>query len=140
MTSSPVLGAPAAVPALARLGAIGSGAPADLLADVPALGLDAQRVLANGAGFRISIDTPGWYRLTQPALLAAGLGRGVDPRTFRLLVNGRELAIRVTGQTAMAASIPPIASSSTARVSIRHGRIVRSTGWFGAKVPDGGFR
>jgi hypothetical protein len=95
---SPVLGSGPVAAALASLAGPGADPPGGLAEVNPAADLDSQWQLADGAALKIFIETPGWYRLTQPALLAAGLARGVDPRTLRLMVNGREVPIRVTGQ------------------------------------------
>jgi hypothetical protein len=40
----------------------------------------------------------GWYRVTQPELVAAGPNPGADSRFLQLYVDGREIPIRVTGQ------------------------------------------
>src|SRR5205085_6975232 len=47
---------------------------------------DVQWTLAARAAIKIGVRAPGWYRVTQPALLAAGLDPQVDPRTLRLYV------------------------------------------------------
>jgi len=59
---------------------------------------EQQYALAAGPAIRISVCSEGWYRLTQPQLLAAGLSPGVDPRLLQLYVNGVEQPMRVTGQ------------------------------------------
>jgi hypothetical protein len=85
--ASPVLGTQPAAAALARLQATSGGAPASpVVADVNPRDLPAQWDVADGPALKIFIDSPGWYRLSQPALVAAGLNRAADPRTFRLLV------------------------------------------------------
>jgi len=47
---------------------------------------------------KIAIKQTGWYRLTQPELIGAGLYPAVDPRRLQLVVDGRELAISVAGE------------------------------------------
>jgi hypothetical protein len=59
--------------------------------------LQMQRALGSRAAMKIGIDQPGWYRVTQPQLLAAGFESNVDPRTLRLFADGVEHAIKVTG-------------------------------------------
>src|SRR4029078_6075550 len=59
-----------------------------------------QWALASQATVKMGIRKPGWDRVTQTELTAAGLGASVDPRTLQLFVDGTEQAIRVTGETA----------------------------------------
>ena len=54
--------------------------------------------LAAGAAVKIGVNRSGWYRVTQPELVAAGLDRSVDPRRLHLFVDGVEVAMRVTGE------------------------------------------
>ena len=54
--------------------------------------------LAGRASVKIGVQRSGWYRLSQPQLLAAGLDPDVSPRTLALFVDGVEQAIRVTGE------------------------------------------
>jgi hypothetical protein len=69
-------------------------------APVPPPEVATQWNLAAAAGaVKIGVRKPGWYRVTQPELLTAGLASNVDPRTLQLFVDGTELAIRVTGET-----------------------------------------
>jgi hypothetical protein len=56
-----------------------------------------QRALAGRPAMKIGIREEGWYRVTQPELVAAGLNPGVNPRRLRLFVDGQEQAILVTG-------------------------------------------
>jgi hypothetical protein len=60
--------------------------------------LRAAQALASQPGIKISIREQGWYRVTQPELIAAGLDPAVDPRRLRLYVDGEELAILVQGE------------------------------------------
>lgn len=57
-----------------------------------------QYTLAAGQAIRIGVPSPGWYVLTQPNLVAAGLSAGVNPNNLRLFLNGAEVPILVTGQ------------------------------------------
>ncbi len=46
---------------------------------------------------KISISAEGWYRVSQPELLAAGLSGNVSPHSLQLFVDGQEQPICVTG-------------------------------------------
>ena len=46
---------------------------------------------------KIDIASRGWYRVTQPDLVAAGLPRRVDPALLQLFVDGVEQPLRVNG-------------------------------------------
>ncbi len=61
--------------------------------------IDTQTGLAGQAAVKIGVRQEGWYRLTQPELLAAGLNPTADPRLFQLYVNGQQVAISVTGES-----------------------------------------
>ena len=56
-----------------------------------------QHALAAGPAIKISVCAEGWYRLTQPQLLAAGLSPDVDPRLLQLYVDGMEEPMIVSG-------------------------------------------
>ena len=60
--------------------------------------VSTQWTLAASTAVKIGIDRSGWYRITQPELIAAGLDRSVDPRRLHLFVDGTEVAMRVVGQ------------------------------------------
>jgi hypothetical protein len=51
--------------------------------------------LAGGAAVKLAVNREGWYRITQPELIAAGLDPKVDPRFLQLFVDGREVPITV---------------------------------------------
>jgi hypothetical protein len=53
--------------------------------------------LAAGAAIKVLVRGTGWRRVSQPALLAAGLDAGVDPGGLRLFADGVEQSLRVTG-------------------------------------------
>jgi len=59
---------------------------------------EQQYVLAAGPAIKILVCAEGWYRLTQPQLLAAGLSPNVDPRLLQLYANGVEQPMIVPGQ------------------------------------------
>ncbi|MFY9561900.1 MAG: C25 family cysteine peptidase, partial [Terriglobales bacterium] len=74
---------------------------------------DAQRLVAAGNGLeeqqfdlaahpavKIMTDHEGWYRVTQPELVAAGLDKNADPGGLRLFVEAIEQPILVTGANA----------------------------------------
>jgi hypothetical protein len=47
---------------------------------------------------KIAVKTEGWYRITQPELVRAGIDPKIDPRYLQLFVDGRQLPISVTGE------------------------------------------
>lgn len=59
--------------------------------------LATQRALAAGLAIKVSVAAEGWYRVTQPQLVAAGLDPALDPRTLQLFVDGVEQPMTVTG-------------------------------------------
>ena len=59
---------------------------------------EMQRTLAARAAVKISVNRPGWYRITQPELVAAGLAPRAKARTLRLFVDGVEQAMMVRGE------------------------------------------
>ncbi len=56
-----------------------------------------QQIAANFA-VKIGVARAGWYRLTQPELVSAGLPSGTDPRMLQLYVDGQQVPISVTGE------------------------------------------
>jgi hypothetical protein len=84
-------------------GPVNSGSrPFQRTGDQPVITSRTQRqqyALAAGPAIKISVCAEGWYRLTQPQLLAAGLSPDVDPRMLQLYVNGIEQPILVSGQS-----------------------------------------
>jgi len=56
--------------------------------------------LAAAQAEKISIQHEGWYRVTQPQLVATGLARWADVRTLRLFAEGVEQPFRVDGASA----------------------------------------
>ena len=53
---------------------------------------------ASQPAIKLTIREEGWYRLSQPELLAAGLDPRTDPRNLRLYLEGNEHAMLVTGE------------------------------------------
>ena len=54
--------------------------------------------LASQPAVKLTIREEGWYRITQPELVAAGLDPRTDPANLRLYVEGGEQAMLVTGE------------------------------------------
>jgi hypothetical protein len=57
-----------------------------------------QAGLASQSAVKLHVRREGWYRVTQPELLAARLSPSIDPRLLQLFVDGREQPIRVVGE------------------------------------------
>jgi hypothetical protein len=57
-----------------------------------------QRALAAAAAVKLTIREAGWYRVTQPELVAAGLDPDIDPRHLQLFVAGRQQRLLVVGE------------------------------------------
>lgn len=60
--------------------------------------LAAQSDLATRPGVKLSVNQEGWYRVTQPEMVAAGFDAAINPRQLRLLAEGQEQAILVRGE------------------------------------------
>src|ERR1700710_279382 len=56
-----------------------------------------QLTLAAAAAVEIVVRAQGWVRVTQPQLVAAGLGASIDPARLQLFADGVEHALVVTG-------------------------------------------
>ena len=65
-------------------------------AQVPAPA-DQQLVLAAAGAVKILVRGTGWFRVGQPALVAAGLSAGASPGALQLFADGVEQALTVTG-------------------------------------------
>jgi uncharacterized repeat protein (TIGR01451 family) len=61
---------------------------------------DQQFDLAAHPAVKIMVEHEGWYRVSQPDLVAAGLDPNVDPRDLRLFVEAIEQPILLTGAKA----------------------------------------
>ena len=58
---------------------------------------DQQLVLAAAGAVKMLVRGTGWFRVGQPALVAAGLSGGADPALLQLFADGVEQALTVTG-------------------------------------------
>jgi hypothetical protein len=56
---------------------------------------DDQSGLASQPAVKISVKQEGWYRVTQPELVAAGLRSNADPNFLQLFADGQEVPISV---------------------------------------------
>jgi peptidase C25-like protein/fibronectin type III domain protein len=56
-----------------------------------------QEGLVSQAAVKLSVRQEGWYRVTQPELIAAGLNPKTDARMLQLFVDGQEQAINIVG-------------------------------------------
>lgn len=75
-----------------------AGGPAGIF-DRPAVTPDAiqdQWAIAAQPAVKIGVKQDGWYRVTQPELVAAGFNVSADARNLRLFVDGREVPIEVS--------------------------------------------
>ena len=86
--------------ALCVLGCLAActAAPPDLAAAPAADPRQQQLELASASAIKIVVRGEGWIRVTQPALVAAGLDAAVDPASLRLYADGVEQADRRTRQ------------------------------------------
>jgi hypothetical protein len=57
-----------------------------------------QYALAAGQAVKLAVSSEGWYRVTQPQLVAAGLSPNVNPRGLQLYANGVQQPILVEGE------------------------------------------
>ena len=90
-----VSGASAASMALGGISAKAATTP-----DAPTPQAVAQQyALAARKAVRLDVQSEGWYRVTQPELLAAGLSPRVDPKHLQLYVDGTQLPIHVEGES-----------------------------------------
>ena len=63
-----------------------------------AAGLGLQAAATARSSVKLLVKHEGWYRVTQPELVRAGLDPNTDPRLLQLLVDGQQQAIRVMGE------------------------------------------
>ena len=61
--------------------------------------LSLQSSIASNEALKISVRSEGWYRVTQPELLRAGLNEKINPQSLRLFADGIEQPILVTGES-----------------------------------------
>jgi hypothetical protein len=57
-----------------------------------------QSELTARPAIKLSIRQEGWYRVTQPELVAAGLDAKIDPRNLQLMAEGQEQPIAIRGE------------------------------------------
>lgn len=78
-----------------------SSFPVEARAKIPtptSAGLRTQSTIASSYAIKIGVEHEGWYRLTQPELLAAGLDPTIDPRNLQMFVDGRQSPLLVNGE------------------------------------------
>lgn len=94
------------VPARTQLGrASGAPAPTNVAHVLERRAKPRASALVENIGFRLAamsaikilVDHEGWYRVTQPQLVAAGLPVNVPPKSLHLYAEGVEQPIRITG-------------------------------------------
>ena len=61
--------------------------------------LETQWAIAAQTALKIAINKDGWYRVTQPQMVAAGFNPSVDIRNLQLFVDANEVAINTSQQT-----------------------------------------
>lgn len=66
-----------------------------LVSNTDAIALQQQ--IESRPGIKITVSQPGWYRITQPELLAAGLDPNVNAVQLQLYANGRSVPIKQSG-------------------------------------------
>ncbi|MFL6214874.1 MAG: C25 family cysteine peptidase [Blastocatellia bacterium] len=59
--------------------------------------LQTQWDIASKPGAKLLINKSGWYRISQPELVAAGFDVSKDPRFYQLFVDGSELPLLING-------------------------------------------
>ncbi len=69
-----------------------------------------QIALAQQPGVKINVDHEGWYQVSQPQLVQAGLDPNVDPAWLHLYAEAIEQPIQITGATAGPGGFGPQAS------------------------------
>lgn len=65
------------------------------ISNVTAEALSTQAALASSSALKLSVRREGWYRVTQPELVAAGLAPNTDPQRLQMFADGRQLPIKV---------------------------------------------
>ena len=66
-----------------------------LVSDIDAIALQQQ--IESLPGIKITVSKAGWYRITQPELVAAGLNPNVNALQLQLYANGRRVPIKQSG-------------------------------------------
>jgi len=62
--------------------------------------LAAQQAIAGGQAVKLQVRQTGWYRVTQPELVAAGFDPASDARLLQLYVDGEEVPVRLSAEGA----------------------------------------
>jgi len=62
--------------------------------------LGVQQAIAGGKAVKLQVQQTGWYRVTQPELVAAGFDPSSDARLLQLYVDGAEVPVRLSGEGA----------------------------------------
>src|SRR6266508_2329768 len=70
--------------------------PAEPEINSPAGALENQWAIAAQSALKITIKKDGWYRVTQPQMVAVGYNPTVDIRNLRLFVDAQEVAINTS--------------------------------------------
>ena len=94
-----------------------------------------QGSLASQSAIKLSVRQEGWYRVTQPELVAAGLDPRTDARLLQLFVDGQERAINVAG--AIDAEFGPGAAIEFYGVGLDTPSTDTRTYWLAAGVTPG---
>jgi hypothetical protein len=88
-------------------GADGAGWPASMPAaarsetlKLKPQSLAAQQAIAGGNAVKLQVRQAGWYRVTQPELVAAGFDPSSDARLLQLYVDGEEVPVRLSAEGA----------------------------------------
>ena len=63
-------------------------------------GLAVQQAIAGGKAVKIQVNRTGWYRLSQPELVAAGFDPSSDARLLQLYLDGAEVPIELSSNGA----------------------------------------
>jgi uncharacterized repeat protein (TIGR01451 family) len=72
--------------------------------------LQKQFELAAHPAVKIQVQNEGWYRITQPELVKAGLDPNVDPALLHLYAEANEQPIQITGATSGPGGFGPLAA------------------------------
>jgi autotransporter-associated beta strand protein len=62
--------------------------------------LAIQQAIAAGEAVKLQVRHTGWYRVTQPELVAAGFDPSSDARLLQMYVDGEEVPVRLSGEGA----------------------------------------
>jgi len=68
---------------------------ADLKSAQSSTSLETQQAIAAGRAVKIPVAHSGWYRITQPELVAAGWDQNSDARNLQLFADGEQVPVRI---------------------------------------------